>query len=252
VTLSPGHSFTLRKEKWNAVDRKLIDSRDTTVRFVIAAIDRREAGIGSLSGSHLSVLGTIESGLAGKMSAEQSSRPFVSRVTAFLNQVAREGDTVVVAGPGHTKSAVVNELGEQKKGTLKVRLLEGLDLTGADGVRALVKLPAFQELAKGTVLVEVQNLVAEAIKRISSGDPKVAYTLPRVKGAAAAGAVAACAVSDDVFSASVDEEELVTTLNEIEALRGRVYLTDSSLEFGKQVSSFGGIVALLRYGLRAY
>ena len=69
--------------------------------------------------------------------------------------------------------------------------------------------------------------------------------------AANAGAVESCAVSDDVFSIGVDEEQLVNVLNTIEAKGGSVFLADSSMEFGKQVSSFGGIVALLRYAVRA-
>jgi protein pelota len=97
----------------------------------------------------------------------------------------------------------------------------------------------------------MQRLVAEAVKRISMGDPKIAYSLPRVAQAATAGAVEASVVSDDVFRPGVDESQLVAVLNAIEGKGGRVYLADSSMEFGKQVSSFGGIIALLRYPFRA-
>ncbi len=253
VTLSPGHTVTIRKQRWSPLDTRIVESgRSSPGRFLLVALDRREAGIGSLSGSHLSVLASIESGLGGKMSDEPSSKPFMAEVASFISQVARDGDTVVVAGPGHTKNVLVNQLSPEPRGRYRVHLLEGFDMTGSDGVRALVKLPAFQQLAKGTVLVEIGALVSEAVKRISSGDQKVAYTLPRVKEAAAAGAVEACAVSDNVFAAGVDEEQLVETLNAVEERRGAVYLADSSLEFGKQVSSFGGIVALLRYRLRTY
>ncbi len=61
-----------------------------------------------------------------------------------------------------------------------------------------------------------------------------------------------CAVSDDVFSHNVNEQQVVDTLNTIERMGGKVYLCDSSLETGKQVSSFGGIVATLRYPLKSY
>ncbi len=115
----------------------------------------------------------------------------------------------------------------------------------------MIKSPTFQALAKGSVAVEMQQLVGEIVTRVSMGDPKVAYALPRVSEAAVAGAVEACAVSDDVFSLGVDESRLVDTLNAIEEKGGRVFLVDSSMEFGKQISSFGGIAALLRYALRA-
>jgi protein pelota len=56
-------------------------------------------------------------------------------------------------------------------------------------------------------------------------------------------------ISDDVFTNNVDENVLVKTLNVVEEKGGKVFLCDSSLEAGKQVSALGGIVALLRYDL---
>jgi len=253
ITLSPGHSVKVSKQRWTPLDTALVKSAATaSARFVLVAMDRREAGVGLLSGSHLSVLTNIESGLGGKMSEEPSSGPYLAKVSSFVSQVAREGDTVVVAGPGRTKNAVGNLLSAESKGRYKLTVLDGFDLTGPDGVRALVKFKGFGDIAKESVLLEMGAVVGEAVRRISSGGTKVAYTLQRVREAAESGAVEACAVSDDIFSTGVDEEELVTTLNSIEEKRGKVYLADSSLEFGKQVSSFGGIVALLRYQVRAY
>jgi len=250
VTLSPGHSLTLRKVRWTPLDTRLLRATGvSSKRFLIVAADRRETGIGTLSGSHLAVVTSLESGLGGKMSDELSSKPYVAKVAALVAQVYKEGDEVVVAGPGNFKNSIANQIREDLK-TAQVHIFEGLDLTGGDGVRALVKEPAFHNLAKGSLVVEMQKLVAEAVRRISTGDGKVAYGLPRVKEAAAAGAVEACAVSDNVFSSGVDEEQLVEVLNSVESKGGSVYLTDSSMEYGKQVSSFGGILALLRYAIR--
>jgi protein pelota len=250
VTLSPGHSLTLSKRSWTPLDVRLVrPPRRSTARFLLVAADRREAGIGTLSGSHLTVVTTVESGLGGKMGEEQSPKPYIAKVTDVVAQVFREGDIVAVAGPGNFKNTIANQIRERLN-SQPVKVVEGLDLTGADGVRALIKVSSFESLAKDSMVVEMQRLVAEVVKRISSGDPKVAYSLPRVREAAAAGAVESCAVSDDVFSSGMDEGELVEVLNTIEGRGGSVYLADSSMEFGKQVSSFGGIVALLRYALR--
>jgi protein pelota len=250
VTLSPGHSLTLRKKEWNPVQVHLVKSEGPTSRFILVAADRREAGIGTLSGSHLAVVTTVESGLGGKMGEEQSPKPYLSKVAEAAALTAQPGDRVVVAGPGNFKNAMANQIKDRLK-SHPVEVIEGLDLTGSDGIRALIKIPAFQVLARDSVVIEMQKLVAEVVKRVSTGDQKVAYSLPRVSGAATAGAVEACAVSDDVFASGIDESQLVDTLNSIEGKGGSVYLADSSMEFGKQVSSFGGIVALLRYALRA-
>jgi protein pelota len=252
VTLSPGHAVTIRKVHWTPVEEGLLRPPPAlSKRFIIVAVDRREAGIGTLSGSHLTVATTIESGLGGKMSEEQSAKPYISKVADVVAQISKEGDEVVVAGPGNFKNTVINQLKERLKST-PVQSLEGLDTTGADGVQSLVKDPAFQKVAKGSLLVEMQQLVVEVVRRVSLRDAKVAYSLSRVREAAEAGAVESCAVSGDVFSTGVDEEELVQVLNTVEAKGGKVYLADSSLEFGKQISSFGGIVALLRYPVRPY
>ncbi len=252
VTISPGQSLTLKKERWGRLETKLVhSSKESSKRFVLVAVDRREAGVGTLSGSHLAVVTTVESGLGGKMSEEKSSGPYFGKLASVVSQTFKEGDEVVVAGPGNTKNAVGNLLARELK-SKSVRILEGFDMTGSDGIRALVKSVPFQQLARGSLLVEMQRIVDEVVRRIATGDQKVAYALPRVKEAAAAGAVEACAVSDNVFASGVDEDELMETLNAVEERGGKVHLADSSLEFGKQVSAFGGIVALLRYPLKPY
>lgn len=250
VTLTPGHSLTIRKKIWSPVDIGLVrPASHDSQRFVLVAADRREAGIGTLSGSHLAVAATVESGLGGKQGEEMSSSPYVAKVVSVIVQVAHEGDKIVIAGPGNFKNAISNQV-RDRVGS-HVTNLDGLDLTGADGVRALIKARPFQDFAKDSKLVEMQKLVEEAVKRISMGDPKVAYSLPRVRDAAVAGAVESCIASDNVFSFGVNEEELVNVLNTVEGRGGSVFLADASLEFGKQVSGFGGIVALLRYAFRA-
>ena len=249
VTLSPGHTLTLKKQHWSRLDIGLVRPTEPSSRFILVAVDRREAGVGFLAGSHLSVVTTIESGLGGKMGEERSPRPYLSKVAETVSQLSQQGDKVIVAGPGNFKNSVANQLRETLK--FEVSVVEGPDLTGGDGVRAMIKSPAFQALAKGSAAVEMQQLVGEIVTRVSRGDPKVAYALPRVAEAAFAGAVEACAVSDNVFSLGVDESQLVDTLNGIEEKGGQVFLVDSSMEFGKQISSFGGIAALLRYALRA-
>lgn len=252
LTLSPGHSLTLRKEKWRELDTKLVESSvQASKRFVLVAIDRREAGVGCLTGSHLSMLATLESGVGGKMVQESGSPQFMKKVSDLAKAAVKDQDVIVLAGPGHTKNTLANILSLDQQLSGRVRVVDGLDIAGADGVRSLVKLPAFQKLAADTALVEIQKLVSESVKRIATGETNVAYTLPRVLEAARAGAVESCAVSDNVFSL-VDEEQLVETLDEIESRGGKVYMADSTLEFGKQVSSLGGIVALLRYRLTAY
>ena len=251
VSITPGYGLTLRKENWTPVYTSILNSaRKTGRRFLLVAMDRREAGIGLLGGSHLTILSTVDSGASGKGGQEVDTEPFLRKIVGVLRNSWREGDTVVVAGPGHTKMALANRVAADPDLRKSYVVVDGFDLSGADGVRSLLKFEGFKKVASDSLLVEVQTIVDEVIKRIARGDGKVAYTLPRVKAAAEAGMVESCLVSDDVFARNSAEEEVVRVLNTVEQNGGVIYLCDSSLEAGKQVASFGGIVATLRYALR--
>jgi len=252
VSITPGYGLTLKKQEWSPFHTTILNSARTGRRFLIVAMDRREAGVGSLSGSHLSILASVESGASGKGGQEVDTEPYLRKIVDVLRNSWRDGDLIVVAGPGHTKLALANRIGSDPGMGKNCTVLDGFDLSGSDGVRNLIRFDGFKKVAGDSMLVEVQTVVEEVIKRIARGDGKVAYTLSRVRQAAEAGAVESCAVSDDVFSRNLDEQEVVDTLNTVERMGGRVYLCDSSLETGKQVSSFGGMVATLRYSLKTY
>jgi protein pelota len=253
LLLSPGQELTIQKEDWQPADTRILNSSTVSERrFLLVTIDRREAGVGLLAGSHLTLVSTVESGASGKGGSNQKEvdmQPYFRKVLDVLKATWREGDVVVVAGPGNTKLTMENLIRKDPDRRKNEVLVEGLDLSGSDGVRALVKSEGFRKVASDSVLVEVQEAVEEAIRRISRGQTRIAYTLPRVSEAAKAGAVEKCIVSDDVFTNNVDENALVETLNLVEEKGGKVFLCDSSLETGKQVSALGGMVALLRYDL---
>lgn len=253
LLISPGQELTIKKEEWGPSETRILNSSSASERrFLLVAIDRREAGVGLLAGSHLTVVSTLESGASGKGGAgtkEVDMQPYFRKVLELLKSTWREGDVVVVAGAGNTKLTMENLIRKDPDLRKNEVLVEGFDLSGSDGVRALVKSEGFRKVASDSVLVEVQETVEEAIRRISRGERRIAYTLPRVSEAAKAGAVEKCVVSDDVFANNIDENALVEALNVVEEKGGKVFLTDSSLETGKQVSALGGIVALLRYDL---
>ncbi len=253
LLVSPGQELTIRKEGWGQGETRILNSSTASERrFLLVAIDRREAGVGLLVGSHLTIVSTVESGATGKGGSntkEVDMQPYFRKVLELLKATWREGDVLVLAGPGNTKLTMENLIRKDPDLRKNEVLVEGFDLSGSDGVRALVKSDGFRKVAHDSVLVEVQEAVEEAIRRISRGERRIAYSLPRVAEAAKAGAVDKCVVSDDVFANNIDENALVQTLNTVEEKGGKVFLCDSSLETGKQVSALGGIVALLRYDL---
>jgi protein pelota len=246
-SITPGSTIYVEKEEWNDTDTKLIHVKEES-KYLMIALDRREAGIGILRGGHLFLIATIDSGASGKAFGEVDISSYIAKV-AEITIKHSENMRIVVAGPGNTKSILANII---RKSGKDVEVVEGFDLTGADGVRGLIKFQAFKRIASSSTAVKLQTLVEEAINRISNGDRRVAFSLENVREAAVLGAVDSCIVSDNVFRTASDEQLVVETLNIIEQKGATVYVADTSLEYGKQVSSFGGIIALLRYPFRAY
>jgi protein pelota len=246
-SITPGSTLSVTKESWDESNDRILREKEED-RYVIVAIDRREAGIGILLGGHLSVIASLNSNVSGKAFGDQDMSGYIERAAEIVVK-SSENSRVIVAGPGNTKNVLVNILNKHGK---KAELIDGFDLAGADGVRSIIKFQGFKKLATNSTAVRLQSLVEEAIKRISSGDRRVAFSLNEVKEAAVIGAVDSCIVSDDVFKTASDEQIVVDTLNIIEKKGGSVFIADTSLEYGKHVSLFGGIIALLRYPVKAY
>jgi protein pelota len=72
LLISPGQELTVKKEDWGPSDTRILNSSTVSERrFLLVAIDRREAGVGLLTGSHLTIVSTLESGASGKGGTNQ-------------------------------------------------------------------------------------------------------------------------------------------------------------------------------------
>ena len=85
--------------------------------YVVLALDRREAGIGVIKGTHLQILPTIESGITGKMYQEskKGGSNYFEKIADALAVVYPPNAKVFVLGPGTTKDAFVNYLLRERK-----------------------------------------------------------------------------------------------------------------------------------------
>ncbi|NWG09568.1 MAG: mRNA surveillance protein pelota [Nitrososphaerales archaeon] len=249
------YSLSLQKNHWNEMYLRILkDGTKTTERFIIVAMDRREAGIGVVQGTHLQVLPTVESGLAGKHydSEGRSPHSYYDKVAQIIQSVHKPCAKIFVTGSGHTKNSFISFLSSQSKNmTDLLRIIEGVDVAGEDGVYMALRSPQLRRYIEDSKLAQATNILERAIKKIDDGDKRVAFTFNEVKEASRLGAVDSVVISDKVFDQSVDEDDIAELLNFVEEFRGKSYMIDSSTEVSSQVMALGGIVALLRFSSRA-
>ena len=115
LIISLGHPIAIKKKKLDAFHIHLLKSASSIDRIVIIAIDRRDAGIGSITGTHLTLLPSINSGLGGKMYSDPKSslQSYFSQVEQALQTLHQDGVKVVIVGPGDVKRALANFISER-------------------------------------------------------------------------------------------------------------------------------------------
>lgn len=251
ITITPNRGLSIRKENWGEMEVRILrDSEREVDRLVLVTIDRREAGVGVLQGTHLRTLATLESGLTGKRYGEKGGSlvPFYERLEQAVGSVHRPGSHIFITGPGPTKASFFAFLSKNRKDLAQnARVIEGIDVAGEDGVYMVLHSPQLRKLIEGFKLAKAIAILELVVKRISENDPRVSYAFDETREASKLGAVEVLLVSDKAFEQGINDDVLVSLLNTVEAFRGRAYLIDSSTEVGSQVSALGGIVALLRF-----
>jgi len=255
IVATPNYSLWLQKDHWDEMNLRMIkDSEKTTERFLIVAIDRREAGIGIVQGTHLQILPNVESGFAGKHydMKEKSSHSFYKEVIGTIKSVYRPCTEIFIAGPGNMKNSFVNFLSKSKDGLADhSKIIDGIDIAGDDGIHMALRSPQLRKYIEESKLAHVTALLEQAIIRLADGDNRIAFTFNEVREASKLGAIDSVLISDKIFEYGIDEDHIAELLNTVETFRGKGYLIDSSTDTGSQVMGMGGIIALLRFSLKA-
>ncbi|MDA4129976.1 MAG: hypothetical protein OK457_04320, partial [Thaumarchaeota archaeon] len=255
LTVSEGHRVSIRKPSgFTALQLKVIEGagapRDS---YVVIALDRREAGLGVIKGTHLQILPTIESGITGKMyqDSKKGGSNYFEKIADALAIVYPPNAKVFVLGPGTTKDAFVNYLVRERKEFSEIRAIEGSDVAGEDGVYVALRNPNLQAALSESRLAKVSKLIQEVMRRISLGDSRVAIAFTDSMKAAKQGAVDSLIMADKIFfQKGIDEEEIVDLMNTAEEFRGETFLLDSTTDLGAQVNTLGGVIGVLRFAMK--
>ena len=248
LVLKIGEPFTLTKKKWSDIEKKLIYAKKENNSFLLVAIDTGDCGIGRLSGTHLSLMSNMYSGSSGKRyKTKFNIEIFFEDVQSAISTFIREGDLIIIFGPGETKNRFKNFLAELPIGKKhKIQIVEGIDSGGEDGIYTFVKSEAMKQVMAQSKIAKVSSIIDEIMIRVNKMSNKFTMGFDETLKANEVGAIDSLVFSDKVFEKQ-DEDIVIEFLNQAESKGVNVFAVDTTTDIGLRVSSLGGIVSLLRF-----
>ena len=248
LMLKIGDPVTLVKKKWNEIERKLIFEKKDHGTFLLVAVDTTDCGLGRLSGTHLKLLPNMYSGASGKRyKSKFNIQDFFKDIQSAISTLIRDGDNIVIFGPGETKKRLANFLSEIPSIKVhKLQVVNGIDSSGEDGIYIFIKSDIMKETLDTSKIAKVSAILDETMLRANKKSSKFTMGFDETSKANEMGAVESLVFSDKIFE-NQDENKIIEFLNQVESKGVDVYAVDSTTDAGLRVSSLGGVISLLRF-----
>ncbi|RMW37796.1 MAG: mRNA surveillance protein pelota [Nitrosopumilus sp.] len=243
--------ITISKKKWLPFEKNLLESSNNQVGFVLVAIDTGDSGIARLRGTHLEFMPNIYSGSGGKRyKTNFNIEKFFEQVQQAVSTILKEGDTIVIFGPGETKKRFANFIQKsQNLQKFKVQVVEGIDSGGEDGIYTFTKSSTMKEIMSDSKLAKASSIIDEIMHLANKKSKKFTMGFDETFNANQMGAVESMVFSDKAIQD--DEQKMIDFLNDMESKGVKMYSVDSSTDIGLRVTGLGGIVSLLRYSIES-
>jgi protein pelota len=244
--------FNLIKKRWEEVEKKLIHSKEQKFGFLLIAIDTSDCGIGRLKGTHLELTPNIYSGSSGKQyKSNFNIEKFFDIIQKAIFSSLKEGDTIIIFGPGETKKKFSNYIQKTSIGQKhKIQVIEGIDSGGEDGIYTFTKSQSMKEIMSESKLAKVSSIIDEIMYRANKKSRKFTMGFEETKKANQFGAIDSVVFSEKIIQTE-DEEKIIEFLNDAESKGVKSYSADSTTDVGLRVTGLGGIVSLLRFPVEA-
>ena len=243
--------ITISKKKWLSIEKNLLVSSNNQVSFVLVAIDTGDCGIARLRGTHLEFIPNIYSGSSGKRyKTNFNIEKFFEQIQQVLSTVFKEGDSIVIFGPGETKKRFANFIQKsQNTQKYKVQVVEGIDSSGEDGIYIFTKSQTMKEIMSDSKLAKASSIIDEVMLLANKKSRKFTMGFDETFNANQIGAVESIVFSDKAIQDY--EQKMIDFLNDVESKGVKIYSVDSSTDIGLRVTGLGGIVSLLRYAIES-
>ena len=243
--------ISIKKDQINDLEYKLLEkNKNKNNGFGIIAIDRREVALGILIDTHLHIYPKIDSNESGKHYSikKSSNQTYFEEIAEQIKNFLNTAYPLFLCGPGNTKDLLHNYLLNKHNNLAdSITPIQNIDLSGHDGIYITLKSPDFIQKIQNSKFFHAYTILNQIMKSIVDQVKNIALSFDDVNAATNLGSIKAVLLSNKIFEKKINEDLLITVLNKIELTGGSIIIVDSTTDIGLQVSSLGGIIALLRY-----
>jgi len=250
----------IKKENWSKV--QLIRINDAVAeskaqQILITVVDEREVTIGLVSNIGIKIITHFQENIPGKHFKityhAQSLQNFYREISSVLSESCNIYDlqAIIIAGPGFSKEHLVNYLRE-KRLELKVPItIANASSADKSGVYEVVKRGATSKILGKLRISKESELIDELLRRLGKNQTDVSYGFNEIKKIAQFNAIEKLLMTDIYLrEKSVERrKELDELIRSIEYKKGKIFIISTLHPAGEQLSSLGGLAALLRFAI---
>jgi len=147
------------------------------------------------------------------------------------------------------KKKFVNFLAKTQIGqNYKIKIIEGVDSSGEDGIHIFTKSKSMKEIISNSKLAKVSDIIDQIMFLANKKSPKFTMGLEETRKANQYGAIDSLIFSEKAIQ-SHDEQEIINFINDVESKGSKVYSVDTTTDVGLRVTGLGGIISILRFAV---
>ena len=248
ILIQINEGITISKKVWSSIEKKLVKSNTKHSGFILIAIDTSDCGIAKLNGTHLQIMPNLYSGSSGKRyKTNFKIEKFFEDITKAISTIIRDGDSIVIFGPGETRKKFGNYIQKRQLGQKhSLQIVEGIDSGGEDGIYTFTKSNIMKDIMSDSKLAKVSSIIDKVMLLANKKSRKFSMGYEETKKANEFGAIDSLVFSDKIIQ-EIDEQEIIDFLNDAESKGVKLFSIDSTTDLGLRVNGLGGIIALLRF-----
>lgn len=261
IAVKPMEKVTITKEKWSQLEAKILEDAEKAsmlAQILILTVEDDSACVAFVTQFSIKIIAEFSAGATRKFSDVKQHSSDMGQFFKETYEIVKEADQqyqpkiIIVAGPGFTPEEFYDFVKKRDPVLFKKIRLVHTNTGGRVGLSEVLSRKLPEKIAEEQRVAYEMRLMEEVMKRIGKDTGTVTYGIDKVKNAIEMGAVETLLISDDMLRLDdLNKRELIDRLVEQNRkMRGTTVIFSVLHETGKQLSSLGGVVALLRYPLR--